>query len=480
MELTLLEELDIVFKKTPYLYLRGVKPRSRFSRHRGRSNSRIEYNLPDGRRSSIYGLSDKVGVLNEKKRNRILFEFNKYLLMGFFPEKDIQKLSKLYLKPSGLSNPNLLEAVNLYYTKLNHQKWEKSKSTIPNERATLIMITRYFVEKKNLTTIREIKTEHLKDFNRDVERFKSRRTKGLISPATQKSYKKILKAFLNCISYEYELSYDLRALDLRTYFKGKLDSSVCARTIVIPETLLDLVDKCSYKTSFNYPDRKEVINFFRRTGICKQEFSCLSLENLYNFKSADDITQSIDNFNCIYIRDKDDCPTKYGLGLTVKSKNRERYIPLGQREITFIKNQIAKHSGHTIFGKTTLDGHEKYIEYRFLFPVYRNGIWQRCNCFLNGIRSLLKATNDQFELGFECDYTVHDFRNTINDSMGDKGMEASKRSYLLGHSIEVNQKNYSNYNKVQRSRAADLKEHLQRIEQKQPRLTLLKSDTVSI
>ena len=89
--------------------------------------------------------------------------------------------------------------------------------------------------------------------------------------------------------------------------------------------------------------------------------------------------------------DKSDCPVTYEIGFTVKTHRRKRKIPLDQRSIDFIKEQLKRHAQNQIYGKVSTREEDKntgklvvkkieYIEYRFLFPILRNGCWQRCDC----------------------------------------------------------------------------------------------------
>ena len=195
------------------------------------------------------------------------------------------------------------------------------------------------------------------------------------------------------------------------------------------------------KTPKDGPDRKELIYFERKTGLCKEELSTLSEHNLFPSKN---------NFFSIKIFNKPDCPVTRQIGFTVKTHRRIREIPLDNRSINFIRAQLVRHKNDKIFGKVTDDNKKvKYIEYRFLFPVFSNSKWHRCDNFLGSIQKILDDTNKKYNLGFTDRYQLHDFRRTLNGEMGDAEMSAAERAVILGHSEDVNKFHYMNYKKLQ-------------------------------
>lgn len=229
---------------------------------------------------------------------------------------------------------------------------------------------------------------------------------------------------------------------------GHENQTVGARTVIIPEDLLDAVDEFPFITPACYPDRKEMIHLYRTTGITKGEMATLSEENLYPNKF---------NFDSIQLMDKPDCPTKIGIGFQVKTHNRhKRIIPLTDRAIKFLKSQMEKHKYHDVYGYISVNGDEpeKLVKYQYLLPIYRDSKWVRCDDFIGGIQKLFERVGQHFKLGYcGSDYTVHDFRNTLNERMGDAGISAEDRAYILGHSKEVNERNYMNAEKRKELRA---------------------------
>ena len=428
-----------IFKKTNYFYDKRISPRCRYSKHRGESYGRIEYYLPSGQKMSFYKIPIELKRGNSKLRTKYLKEFEKHLRAGHFPDNAVKKMNKTYLMDETKGKRTKWEeAIELYYTTLNKGKWRKSNKTIENEKSTLIKQITYFKYKHNIHYINDLNNEHLNCYNRDVEEFKSRGGKSLIKKSTQKSYKKMFKSFLNCCVKPFCLELDLCELDMQIYNKGKPDSSLYCRTTVIPKELLGKVDDCSYITPDIYPDRKELVNLLRNTGICKDELSCLGEENLY-YNDSESLYQSKKDFNALRIFDKPECPTNHKDGFTVKSVNRNRVIQLDNRSISFIRHQLEIHSNNKIFGKSYTG---TFIEYRFIFPIFRDERWVRCSSFLRGIQSILKVANEEFSLGYSEKYTIHDFRNTRNVEMANMGIDVEVRSDQLGHSKKVNEKNY--------------------------------------
>ena len=256
-----------------------------------------------------------------------------------------------------------------------------------------------------------------------------------------------MKSYFSCLSKKLRLNMNPNVMTSTPESNGHENESVGTRTVVIPEVLLDAVDKYPYITDKFYPDRKEMIHLYRTTGITKGEMATLSEENLYPDKQ---------NFDSLILLDKPDCPTNIGMGFQVKTHNRhKRIIPLDSRVITYIKSQREKHRDDDIYGHIYIKGKEPiYKKYRFLFPIFRHKRWVRCNDFIRGIQNLLDEVSKGYDLGFRGkDYFVHDFRNTLNEKMGDLGISSEDRAYILGHSKEVNEKNYMNADKRKELRA---------------------------
>lgn len=246
------------------------------------------------------------------------------------------------------------------------------------------------------------------------------------------------------MNLHFDLDLNTQKIDLVIYSPGKPDPLAYTRQIHIPPTLLDHVEKLEVKTPVDGPNRQDLIYFERRTGLAKEELSTLGEHNLYPSK---------DNFYCLKLTNKPDCPVKHQIGFELKTKRRVREIHLDKRCIDIISNQLKRHNKDKIYGQTTIDGKVKYIQYRFLFPIQRDGKWLRCDNYLRGIRALLDKANKDFCLGFTDKYILHDFRRTLNGEMGDAGMPAEERAVILGHSKEVNETNYTNYKKMQKQMA---------------------------
>jgi len=449
-----------LFRKTSYQYS-VFSPRPLFHKYRGVECGRIYFILPNGRGEYYYQLPDDVKKSSKESKlsKHYLQEFEAVVRQGFFPLALVSKLPMETVLNASIGRTSLDEAVNLYYSKFNVGKNRKRPATIKNEKKTLSKLIQYFIDKRRIY-VNELRDSDLSDFVVDVERFKSRGSKTVIRPATVQSYKKLLKAFLNRIKKEYKLDIDPDIIDLKVHRGGRIDKESFVRTVQIPTELLDKVDDCTYTTPKNRPDTKELVHLYRVTGLCKMELATLSEDNLMPSKSR---------FDKIIIKDKPDCPTRYELGFTTKVENRHREIPLDKRAIKFIESQIIKHKDDKIFGKVNrYDEHggrfEELIPYRFLFPIYRDGMWQRCNDYVRSIQSLLKKANDEFNLGFENErFVVHDFRTTLNEAYGDLGLSAKDRSYFLGHSEKVNESNYMRSEKKREIRRNEAFKALQNV-----------------
>lgn len=409
-----------------------------------RNKYRISFNLPNGDREYFYKLEPH-NYKNEKAKKQAVAEFDSLVRTGHFPEKSIKKLNKFKVK-STKGKTAYLDAVEQYYTTYNKGRYFKRPGNIKNQRPTLTYLLKLLQKVSGKQFMEEITTDDLIEIEDNLQQWCEENGKP-IGIVTAASYKRILKSFFNCLSKKLRLDMNPSVISSNPETNGHENESVGARTEIIPEILLDSVDEFPYETPYNYPDRKEMVHLYRTTGITKAEMSTLSEENLYPTKY---------NFDSIILMDKPDCPTNIGMGFQVKTHNRhKRIIPLDDRAIEFLRSQMEKHKGHEIYGRIFVKDVENiYKKYRFLFPVLHHGRWQRCDDFLRGIQTLLDDTSKHFGLGFRGrDYQVHDFRNTLNEKMGDLGISSEDRAYILGHSKDVNEKNYMNADKRKELRA---------------------------
>ncbi len=432
------------FEKTNFSYSKHNSLNISLVKHKQRNYGRLKYNLPNGVRSDLSRIPIDVEN-NPRARKKFIQEFERLLVNGFFPIKDIPKLMATRM-PSKGKNLSLDDAIDQYYTKFNAGKNEKKKKVIRNEKGTMTYCMRLFKEVLNKHHIYDVTSKDLGEFNIGLKPWCASNNKPIAS-STEKSYKKIIKAFWNCMNLHFDLDLNTQKIDLVIYASGKPNPLGYTRQIHIPPVLLDHVDLLDVKTTPTGVNRKELSHLLRKTGLCREELSTLSEHNLYPSK---------ENFDCIKIFNKEDCPTLNEIGFTVKTERRKRTIPLDARSIQFIKSQLERHRNDKIFGKVTLKDEitnkeigVKILEYRFLFPMRRNKKWIRCDNYLHGLKNLFKQANQKFQLGFNLDYQLHDYRRTLNGEMGDAGMSAEERAVILGHSKEVNEFHYMNYKKLQ-------------------------------
>ncbi len=430
------------FKETNFSYSESVSPDCKMLPYRNKY--RISFMLPNGERDYYYRLEPH-NYKSPKTRRQTLNEFDSLVRTGHFPEKSIAKLEKFQTR-STQGNTTFFDALEKYYTVYNKGRYFKRPTNINNQRPTLTYLLKLLQKKTGKKYLDEITTDDLMKIEDRLQDWCAENGKA-IGIVTTASYKRMMKSYFNCLAKKMKLNMNPSVISSNPETNGHENEAVGARTVIIPEDLLEAVDKFPYTTPYNYPDRKEMTHLYNTTGLAKAEMSTLSEENLYPDKY---------NFDSLILMDKLDCPTNLGTGFQVKTHNRhKRIVPLDDRGINFIHQQMDKHKGHEIFGRISVkDGENIYKSYRFLFPVLHHGKWQRCDDFLRGIQTLFDDASKYFNLGYNGrDYTVHDFRNTLNERMGDLGISAEDRAYILGHSKEVNEKNYMNADKRKELRA---------------------------
>tara|TARA_B100001971_G_scaffold213155_1_gene245587 strand:- start:178697 stop:180136 length:1440 start_codon:yes stop_codon:yes gene_type:complete len=430
------------FKKTNFKYSGIVSPNPKIEKYR--NGYRITFYLTTGKREHYYGLMTD-SCKTEAARNKTVREFESLVRNGCFPLKSISKLEKFEVK-SKKGQTLFLDGMSLYYTDFNKGRHRKRDSNIARQEPTLKYLLKTVSKRTGKRYLEEVDTNDLQQIEDNLQKWCAENGKP-INIVTAASYKRLLKAYFNCLAKKLGLNMNPAVISSTPETNGHENETVGTRTVTYPKELLSAVDSYPFETPFNYPDRKEMIYLYRTTGIAKGEMSTLSEENLYPDKY---------NFDSIILMDKPDCPTNIEMGFQVKTHNRhKRIIPLDERCIAYIKSQQIKHRNHEIYGRITpKGGTTSYKKYRFLFPIYRHGRWQRCDDFLKGIQNLVDDASKHFGLAYRGkDYQVHDFRNTLNEEMGDKGISAEDRAYILGHSKEVNEKNYMNDDKRKELRA---------------------------
>lgn len=289
------------FVKTDLKYNVSLyNPNVRYSKYR--NTIRLIYNIPTGERCFYYL---KQTQCNEDIFNRVIDEFNYLLKQGYLP------LSALKDKPLEQKLTSINTAIDLYYSVFNTGKRTKQPNTIHNERLVIVlMFSKFLPDKKN---IEELTSKDLIKLNADIEG-------QTYSIATIKSYKKIFKAFLNCLvenDFINPLICNPAKINMNTFDRG-----VCmkaARLVHVPQEILSNIKNVDFKNPNYLPDMKRLIMLASETGLRKQELLTLSTHNLI---------PSPDNFTHIKIMDKADCPMPWGMGFKVKSINSTRTIPL--------------------------------------------------------------------------------------------------------------------------------------------------------
>ena len=422
------------FQQTNYRYSDSVSPNCNYSKYRG--GKRIIYRLPNNQRCFFYTIPTSI-FDSEKVCNCYLLEFEAVLRNGLFPKNTVDYLPIQQNRSDKLS---IINAIEMYYSKFNFGKRRKSKATIEKERKTLTyLLTTYFVNVRGKKYVGDITSEDLMGFNNDIETFKKKQTEKNLAIATVVSYKRWVKAFLNCmVSYDKidKQTCDTSKIVLQVYNKGKLDTQATARIISIPQELIEAVKTCSYKGKPNLPNIKKLFLLYAETGLRKSELLKLSTHNL---------VPGVDSFNQIKIMDKLDCPTTHGEGFTVKTKRGNRTIPLSNDSIEFIKDQIAKHKETKVYGMIGKRNKQyELVEYPFLFPRFDHQlkVWLSIDRMADSFNSLLETAIEQANLNDSTKYKLHDLRRSLNLLWRKSGIDPVVVAHALGHSLEVNENNY--------------------------------------
>ena len=423
------------FCKTYYKYEGRIAPNCKLERYRG--GFRISYRLPNYLKEQHY-FGRIASTLSPRELQEYTVEFEALLRAGCFPTKVTDRLygnnTKIVARRLTID-----EAVNKYFGDYNTGKRQKSIKTVKEERTALqYLLTRYQSEYK-LKYISDFTTEILVKINKDIELIKHKRTRDNISIATVKTYKKMIKAFLNCmIDYDHIESSACKTSKIipLTYHNGKSDPQAYSRLVSIPQEVIEAVKKCSYKGRRYLPDIKSLFLFIAETGLRKSEALTLSTHNLY---------PNAEFFNEISIFDKEDCPTKDKIGFTVKSRNSVRKIRLSKASIAFIKSQLDIHAQDKIYGVIgPCNKEHTLVEYPFLFPKLDRVLkkWVRLDDFSKSLDSLIECAIKEADLKDCTQYVLHDLRRTVNLWLRGNGFTGEEAAYWLGHSIEVNETSY--------------------------------------
>jgi len=416
-------------------YGRGVKPNCKLEKYR--DGYRISYRLPNNLKDWHYLSSDIIS--DPKAMQSYLKEFDAVLLNGYFPTKIVDRL-KLDPSIKNSGRVTIMDALNMYYNEYNSGKRQKSIGTAEGEKKTLTYIMdSYFIHRLKINFLSDINTEALVKFNKDIESYKKRTTLMTLSVASIATYKKLVKAFVNCLIDYNKIDKsvcDTTKIVTTVYTKGKSDIQACSRLVVIPQEVIEAVKNCSYKTPGYLPDMKELFLLVAEAGPRKSELLTLSEHNLY---------PDAQSFNEISIFDKDGCPTNHQIGFTVKSRNSVRKIPLSKRSIDFIKAQLEKHKLNKRYGIIGSRKREhQLVEYPFLFPRYDSKFkkWVRLDNFRKSFNSLIETAIKEANLKDCARYTLHDLRRTVNLWLREHGFTGEQASAWLGHSEETNKISY--------------------------------------
>jgi integrase len=240
------------------------------------------------------------------------------------------------------------------------------------------------------------------------------------------------------IDYEVIEFSDCKTTKITTTFykKGKADPLATTRLVCIPQEVIGAVKQYPYSTHHYLPDVKGLFLLTAEAGLRRSELLTLSTQNLYPTPEC---------FTEIRLFDKDDCPTKYQVGFTVKSQNSIRNIPLSKNSIDFITQQIEKHKNHKIYGVVGNRRAEyQLVEYPFLFPWLDRHLnkWLRLDDFGKSFHSLINFAMEKAGLTLSERYKLHDLRRSVNLWLRKTGFTGEESAYWLGHSKETNETSY--------------------------------------
>ena len=84
------------------------------------------------------------------------------------------------------------------------------------------------------------------------------------------------------------------------------------------------------------------------------------------------------------------------------------------------------------------------VEYPFLFPRYDADlkVWLRQERFDKAMGNLIKNALDAAEIDDQTNYRLHDLRRSLNLHMRRNNFTGDEASYILGHTLETNERNY--------------------------------------
>lgn len=173
-------------------YSKNKGPKCKLENYR--SGHRISYRLPNGIKEWHYPGK----AYTTTKLSVYLTQFEGALKSGYFPKSVVKKLYNV----QGESLPGettIEQAVDDYYGVYNAGKRQKNPRTTAEERPALEYLLREFKSRYGLKYVSDFTTTIVTKINKDLDSFLCKKTGKRISIATIKTYKKLLKSFLNCL-----------------------------------------------------------------------------------------------------------------------------------------------------------------------------------------------------------------------------------------------------------------------------------------
>ena len=243
----------------------------------------------------------------------------------------------------------------------------------------------------------------------------------------------------------------------------KVDLDKRSRDVATPPEVLEQLLKADYKHRFGFPI-KELALFLFSTGARLGEALHLEVEDL-------DLNQKVWT-----IKNKPDCPTKYGLGWSSKT-SKNRVIPLPDNLIDVLCPLVERAKAHRVVGyiPKLKNGEKKRvpIDANFIFTMKDRTlsskdeiVWKRINDVSGAWGGLFAAAglltpakyvvpangghtrHGKYSGGVKNRYDVkapftrHDMRRGFNAVAEKAGMGLKERCAVLGHNPVVNQLHY--------------------------------------
>ncbi len=398
--------------------------------HKRGNKLRVYYYTPDGN----HYYHNTVPKLKTKKEQEIFIaEFKIALQGGHLPRAGADALRKNSFDPK---DGRFAIFFKNYFEKYSVNKRKKEEISSKHQKSISNRIVLYF-ENIGIYSITEITDKDIETWDLSLPYTPKIHGKGFVGPATRNGWRKTFRAFLNTAKEQgYPLRCNPQGMNIFELGKGgKVDTSVDARKVIYPMTLIEAVEKCSFPADTALaPDMRKIIRFWGEIGLRPGEMFNLSEHNLL-FENGRPKT--------LKILELKDCPNNNTFEFVPKNDASYRLVILTNFAIVFIESILKKFNGIKRYGK-----HKgQLIEYPFLFVFWdkkEKKFIRDDYQFRKLFNALTNHAQKEFNLKPKERIVPYDLRRRSNLYLKtDLAFDVKEASSFLGHSEATNIKHYT-------------------------------------